>query len=55
MKQDHPDYWEELRTMSKTPNLISQNFKWGKTFEEVDKEVDEYIEAEKAQISIWDL
>lgn len=55
LKQDHPDYWEELRTMSKTQNLISQNFKWSKTFAEVDKEVDEYIEAEKAQISIWDL
>ena len=55
LKQDHPDYWEELRTMSKTPNLVSQNFKWSKTFAEVDKEVDEYIEAEKAQISIWDL
>lgn len=41
--------------MSCTPNLISYGFKWGKTFSEIDKEVDEYIEAEKAQISIWDL
>lgn len=37
LKQNHPDLWGELEQLSKTENLCSYGFKWGKTFEQVDK------------------
>lgn len=37
LKQNHPDLWGELKQLSKTENLCSYGFKWGKTVEQVDK------------------
>lgn len=37
LKQNHPDLWGELQQLSKTENLCSYGFKWGKTVEQVDK------------------
>lgn len=39
-KLDHPDLWNELLELGKTPNLCSYGFKYGKTIEEIDKRID---------------
>ena len=52
LKQEHPELWQELKEMSKTPNLVSQNFKYSLTFAEVEKKVDDYIEKQKMQVRI---
>lgn len=53
VKSKHPELWEYLHQLSFTDNLVSQYFKYGKTFAEVDKEVDIYLnnlEFEKMQL-----
>lgn len=35
LRSMRPDLWNELLSLSKTPNLCSTSFKWGKTVEEV--------------------
>lgn len=58
LKVNHPDLWAELERLSKVENKVSEKFKREKTFEEVSRLVDEYIqkqENEKLQISIFDL
>ena len=50
LKQEYPHLWEELRTMAKTPNLVSDGFKYGKTFFEVERRVDLI----NNQVSIFD-
>ncbi len=56
LKTYHPELWDELEKLSHTPNLVSQGFKYGKTFAEVDREVDRIIsewEFEKSQIRLF--
>lgn len=36
----HPDLWQELIRLSKTPNLTSYGFKYGKTVQEIDERID---------------
>lgn len=36
----HPDLWQELIILSKTPNLCSYGFKYGKTVQEIDERID---------------
>lgn len=48
-----PEKWEMLRELSKTPNLCSYGFKYGMTFEELEKRVDNMIEYKKRQICMW--
>lgn len=58
LKQTYPEYWEELRTLSLEENTVSQYFKYGRTFAEVEKDVDEYIislQFAAAQLSLFDL
>lgn len=58
LKVNHPDLWAELERLSKVENQVSEIFKWGKTFEEVSRLVDEYIlkqQDAKLQMSIFDL
>lgn len=45
-KSEHPELWEELRKLSLTENLVSYGFKYGKTFEEVDRKVEAYLNAQ---------
>ena len=33
----HPDLWDELKILSRTPNLCSYGFKYGKTVQEIDE------------------
>lgn len=43
LKANYPELWDELRRLSKDKNLSSQNFKYSKTFAEVDEKIDNYI------------
>ncbi len=47
MKLNHPELWVELRKLSLTDNLVSYGFKYGKTFDEVDKKVDVYLSSHR--------
>lgn len=43
--------------LSKTPNMVSQGFKYGKTFAEIDREIDQFLEQEQleaAQMTLFD-
>ncbi len=42
-KLHYPEMWKELANLAKTPNMVSQGFKYGKTFAEVDREIDGII------------
>ncbi len=56
LKVNSPALWGELEKLSHTENLVSQGFKYGKTFAEVDREVDRIIgnrESEKSQIRLF--
>ena len=39
-KLAHPDLWQELLELGKTPNLCSYGFKYGKTVEEINERLD---------------
>ncbi|UPW41135.1 hypothetical protein [Sigmofec virus UA08Rod_5397] len=43
IKQNYPELWEELRKLSLEDNLVTDCFSYGKTFAEVDEQVDKYI------------
>lgn len=43
IKQFYPNLWAELELLSHTDNLVSQNFRYDKSFAETDARVDEYI------------
>lgn len=47
LKTERPDLYVELEKMSKDKNLASYGFKYGKTFQEVDEMVDEYLKKPK--------
>lgn len=56
-KEHYPELWAELQRLSKEPNIISQGFKYGKTFQEVEREVDDILEEKRwaaAQMTIFD-
>lgn len=46
----HPDLWDELKILSKTPNLCSYGFKYGKTVQEIDERLDGI----NAQLKLFD-
>jgi hypothetical protein len=50
LKKEYPNLWEELKVLSKSDNLASKNFKYGETFEQVEKKID-FI---NSQLSIFD-
>jgi hypothetical protein len=39
LKNNHPHLWQELVELSKESNLISQNFKYGMTLQEVERKI----------------
>lgn len=55
LKQEHPEKWQALKELSKTPNLCSYGFKWGETFEQVEQKVDKIIWWQKHQINDFDI
>lgn len=40
LRRDHFQLWLELKRLSRTPNLCSYGFKWGKTLEEMERMMD---------------
>lgn len=42
LRKMHPDFWQELETLSRTPNLCSTGFKYGLSLQEVAARIDKY-------------
>ena len=56
IRRNHPELWNELRELSKTPNLCSYGFKYGKTLQQVEKEMDAHELHQKIQLKInWQI
>lgn len=60
LRKGHPELWGELERLSHTPNLCSYGFKWGKTVQEVEKEMDKYDKKQRnieilnnLQLKLW--
>lgn len=47
VKAKHPELWDELKQLSIEKNLVSTGFKYGKTFDEVNKKVDAIIDRQQ--------
>ena len=43
IKQNHAELWDELKRLSEETNRVTDSFRYGKSFGEVDAEVDAYI------------
>lgn len=52
LKQNHPELYEELEKLNLEENIRNHLFTYKKTFDQVNAEVDAYIEKEKMQIKI---
>lgn len=58
LRREHPSLWAELEALSHTPNLCSYGFRYGKTLQEVEREMDFYEarqEAERRQGRLFDV
>ena len=53
LKENKPDYWEELRKLSQTQNLVTYKFNRTETFEELDKRLEAIIKADKDQLKLF--
>lgn len=53
LRDNHPELWGELRELSKTPNLCSYGFKYGKTLQQVEKEMDAYEFNQRCQLRLF--
>lgn len=53
IRRNHPELWNELRELSKIPNLCSYGFKYGKTLQQVEKEMDAKEINNKLQLSLF--
>lgn len=56
-KEHYPLLWQELERLSQEPNIVSQKFKYDKTFQQIAGKVDEYLENQywkENQLSIFD-
>lgn len=49
--KEYPELWAELEKLSRTENLVSQGFKYGRTFESVNREV----QAINNQMNLFDM
>lgn len=53
IRKNYPYMWNCLRELSKTPNLCSYGFKYGKTLQEVEEQMDKLEEKEKLQLKLF--
>ena len=56
LRREHPDLWAELKQLSYVPNLCSYGFRYGKTLQEVEREMDLHdarLEAESRQLKLF--
>ena len=49
LRRESPSLWAELERLSHTPNLCSYGFRYGKTLQEVEREMDLYDAREEAE------
>lgn len=54
IRQHHTRLWDALRELSRTPNICSYGFKYGITFEEVEKKMDALEWQEKHQLKLFE-
>ena len=54
IRKKHPYLWEELRKLSKIPNLCSYGFKYGKTLQQVEREMDVKEWENKHQLNLFE-
>ena len=54
IRKRHPELWNELRELSKSPNLCSYGFKYGKTLQQVEREMDELGFFNKHQLKLFE-
>ena len=54
LRKQNPELWEELRSLSKTPNLCSYGFKYGKTLQEVEREMDALEWISERQLKLFE-
>lgn len=53
-RSKHPHLWAGLRELSLTPNLCSYGFKYGKTLQEVEQQMDKLELKEKQQLRLFE-
>lgn len=53
LRRNHPEIWKEMQELSLTPNLCSYGFKYGKTLQEVEKEMDAYEWQQENQLTLF--
>ena len=53
-RANYPEIWGELREMSRTPNIVGVNFKFGKSFSEVECQMDKFEIYTKMQRTLFD-
>ena len=57
LRREHPQLWQELVNLSKTENLACYGFKFGKTVQQVEAEIDQYeqnLSIEQSQMTIFE-
>lgn len=52
LKVNHPELWNELKLLSQEKNIIADKFRYTKTFQDIENEVDAYIQERENQIKI---
>lgn len=52
LRNYYPNMWNALRELSKIPNLCSYGFKYGKTLQDIEKEMNVYELNEKIQLKL---
>ena len=58
LKRTHSDLWDELRRLSKEPEMVSTRFKYEDSFADADRKADAInarLQQEAAQITLFDL
>lgn len=56
LKINHPVLWEELEKLSRVENTVARGFKYGIPFQEINRQVDEYIKnPPPKQLSLFDV
>ncbi len=56
LRKEYPHLWNEIVELSKTENLYCYGFKFGKTVEQVEQEMNQYeqnLNIDKNQMSIF--
>lgn len=53
LRKNYSEIWEDMKELSKTPNLCSYGFKYGKTLQEVEQEMNKYEWEQEHQLKLF--